>query len=446
MNYIKLITILFVSLVINIGCQATAPIINAETVKNEGLLIGHLGTRGVRHQGHVKINGQKYLNVINDRYLRVPLKPGKYQFEEVIEVSKFDRQTSTVTLPVKFEFVIRPGEATNVGEIIFYFPDKKVSRFSIMYIDDAKQAAKALRDKHPDAYAALRSKKFIKANVKYLSAKNIQSLRAAMLQSPTMLSKYYVAGKVGSFARVMTNKEGKITGFKMIETGSYSTVGPCGQNGVRTACLVPGTSAGTQISVTNGAKHKIHKLSVNNDISMVELPGKKDIVLVSNKMKVFTSLNEGASWIVHDKSVVGGSLIGSYAPKISWGKKGYYIYSGSDDATLLFRKYNSPAKYDVIEPPNKGNKIANIIETRHGVYAGPEFSLFGDGAIYFKSNGMNQWSKRTIPQPSCSSMKIADVRKGSIAVYCKSQYYITEDQGQSWRQAKKNEVKTTPLR
>ena len=445
MNYIKLITILFVSLVINIGCQATAPTINADTVKNEGLLIGHLGTRGERHQGHVKINGREYQNVINDKYLRVPLKPGKYQFEEVIEVSIFYKQKSTTTLPVKFEFEIRPGEVTNVGEMVFYFPGKKRGRYNIMYIDDSKQAAKALRDKHPEAYAALRSKKFNKAKVKYLSAKNIKSLRAAMLNSPTMLSRYFIAGNVGSFARVMTNKKGKISGLKMIETGSYSTVGPCAQNGVRTACVVPGTSAGTQILVTKGAKYKIHKLSVNDDISMVELPGEKDIVLVSNKMKVFTSLNEGASWTVHDKSVVGESLIGAYAPKISRGKKGYYIYSGSDDATLLFRKYNSPAKYDVIEPPNKGNKIANIIEVRHGVYAGPEFSLFGDGVIYFKSNGMNQWSKRSIPQSSCSSMKIADVRKGSIAVYCNSQYYITEDQGRSWRQAKKNEVSTTSL-
>lgn len=443
MNNIKLISVLFVSLVINIGCQATAPVINADTVKNEGLLVGHMGTRRGYHHGHVRINGQEYQKVINDNYLRVPLKPGKYQFEEIVEVTTTYNQTRTSTLPVKFEFEIRSGEVTNVGEMVFYFPDKKSSKFTIMYIDDAKQAARALRDKHPDAYAALRSKKFIKAKVKYLSAENIKSVRAAMLNSPSMESKYFVAGNVGAFARVNRNRNGNVTGFKMIETGSYSTLGPCGQNGVRTACVVPGTSAGTQILVTNGAKHKIHNFSVNDDISIVELPGKKEIILVSNKMKVFTSLNEGASWSVHDKSVVTESLTGAYGPKISWGKKGYYIYSGSDDATLLYRKYNSPAKYDVIEPPAKGNKIGNIIETLHGVYAGPEFSFSDDGIIYFKSNGMNQWIKRTVPQSSCSLIKIADERKGSIAVYCNSQFYITENQGQSWREARINEVKTT---
>lgn len=440
-NFLSLASIL---LILN-GCVATAPEINADAVKDEGLLIAHLGTRTTSPgRTNVVISGEEYEFAITDRYLRLPLKPGTYQFEKIIEKSSYRSGNVTThntwTLPVKFKFTIQAGRVTNVGEIIFHFPSAKSKKYLSLFIDNTDEMKEFIKKSHPDVYATLRSKKFISANVKYLNKKQIKAIRTLMLSTARISSAGYVAGKLGSFAKVMRDNKGKPKDLKFYNTGTFKQIGPCTKNKNSHICVVPHAKKGKILF--NATKNKVdkNKLPTNKTITLIQLVGDKEIVIATDQMEIYTSSNSGKNWVSHLQSKTEKALAMKYQPRILMDPKGYYIYSRGEDAKILYRRYNSKISYKIITPP-EDEDISSIYSTDKGLYTDPEYTLFGDGAIYFQAKGKKEWQEQIIPSSGCSSLKVLNRKSDKIAAYCSSVYWVTENQGTSWRKAKKNEVR-----
>lgn len=441
---IKISGLVSILLILN-GCIATAPEINADAVKNEGLLVAHLGSRSTNPgRTNVVINGEEYEFAIRDRYLRLPLKPGTYQFEKIVEKSSYRSgnitTNNTLTLPVKFKFTIQAGRVTNVGEMVFHFPSANSKKYISLYIDNTDEMKEFIKKSHPDVYATLRSKKFIKANVKYLNKKQIKAIRTLMLRTARISPAGYVEGNLGSFAKVIRDNKGKPKNIKFYNTGTFKKIGPCAKNKSRHICVVPHAKKGQILFNATRNKVDTNKLPTNKAIALIQFVGDKDIIIATNQMEVYTSTNKGKNWTSHLQSKSEKPLKQKHHPRILFDSKGYYVYSRGEDAEILYRKYSSKATYKIIKPPE--DEDLNIIySTDKGLYTDPEYTVFGDGAIYFQAKGQKEWQERIIPSSSCYNLKVLNRKSDKVAAKCSSTYWITENQGKSWRKAKKNEVK-----
>lgn len=433
------------------GCIASAPIIDSDSVKNDGLLVGQITSTSIGRimfYGDVKISGETFRKAITGAYIRLPLKPGTYEFEQISNVYSSTsgnlKTTTTTRYPVSAKFTIKAGEVTNLGKVVLYFPDPTGKKYKTILVDNVEDMQAFLRTEHPSAYNALRTKKFRKADTTYAGKKQIETLRTVMLarnvRSASQSQYRYLTGDLGSLAKVTWNKQRKITKINFIETGTYENIGPCANENGRFGCMVAHPIEGRRLYVAGDKDLHARKLPTSEKNFQIKLIGKNDIVLVTNRMDIYTSMDNGKSWNAYTSSRLKDPLEYTARPQFSFGRQGYYIYSKGQDATILYRKHGARS-YEVIEPPKRGDYLNGLTETDKGLYAGPEFTMISNAQMFFRASGQNKWVKYEIPTSSCGRFEIIDRAKDRIAAKCSNKYLVTDDHGKTWRQSLRSELR-----
>ena len=431
------------------GCISSSPVIDSDSIKNDGLLLGQVTSTSIGRNlyfGDVKINGKTFKHAISGAYIRVPLKPGRHILEEISNVSSRTTgslvTTTTTRYRINAKFTIKAGEVTNLGKVVLYFPDRTGKKYKTILVNNVEDMQAFLRTEHPSAYNALRNKKFRKADTTYARKKQIETLRTVMLARNVRSASQgqYLAGDLGALARVVRNKEGKIIQINFIETGTYQSIGPCFNGNGRFACVVPHPIKGKLLHVSGKKGLYARKLPTSDKNINLILVGKNDIVLVNDRMEVYTSMNSGKSWSAYTSSRLKDPLAYTSRPEFSFGRQGYYIYSKGQDATIQYRQYGARS-YEVIEPPKRGDYLNGLTETDKGLYAGPEFTMISDAQMFFRASGQNKWVKYEIPTSSCGRFEIIDRAKDRIAAKCSNKYLVTDDHGKTWRQSLRSELR-----
>ena len=109
------------------------------------------------------------------------------------------------------------------------------------------------------------------------------------------------------------------------------------------------------------------------------------------------------------------------------------------DAPIV--KYNtSTRRLSKLDITFDSDHLTNILETRNGIYIGPEYTLMSNARIYHRKNAKSGWQEIEIPYSSCGTLKSLDKLNGQhLQLSCSgTTRVVSKDGGKSWHAASKS--------
>ena len=205
-------------------------------ISGSGLVVGQVVGIGRLSQWSiykdVLINDRKRSKVVNG-FIAVPLSPGEYSFSSLYDETQSSSGTYIyrymTTLPIKRKFTIRPGEVTNLGLLVLYPDpnDKEQKKFLRFFVDNTADMKHFLKTAYPLLAPKLRVDSMTLAPGDLIPANLLELLRKDIAMKEVAASggyAAYVAGHVGTLAEPQRDKDGKISGVKLIEVPTVSNI------------------------------------------------------------------------------------------------------------------------------------------------------------------------------------------------------------------------------
>lgn len=425
------------------ACVLTRQSFTRDSLNNEGLVVAEVIQ--LNSYGNVQpISGKPVFSSgsfhrgVNAGHMVVSLPPGKHTFKSIINTSG----NLTTTYSFNLEFEIRAGSVTNLGKLIMLNEDKLGStRYKIISVENKKYMLNYLRATYPEAFGSV-GNKVIKPKFKQLSAKNMDAFQKEIARRKMVLGQntirldnrnYLVYGGMGTLVRFTMSKDlKKFSKIQALKTNTLDPLISCDVNKNTVACLTK-SAVRPEVLIVKGNKVTTHKLD-DNSFSKLFFESNGGLVLVNNQFILMRSNNYARSWKL-DKRFYWDRDTG-HAVNITQGINGFFLYIKKQDAPVV--KYNSKTRrFSKLDISFDSDYLTTILETRNGIYVGPEYTLLSNAKIYHQKNAKSGWQQIEIPFSSCGSLKSLDKLNGKhLQLGCSGGVKVeSKDGGKSWRPA-----------
>ena len=425
-----------------------------EDIGDKGLVVGQVVGIGRLWQWsiykEVLINNRKKGKVVNG-FIAFPLSPGEYELSGLYSESYGGSSSyggytvttmNTTTLPVKRKFVVRSKEITNLGLIVLYPDpgDKEQKKFMRLFVDNTSDMKHFLKSGYPLLAQKLRTDTMTLAPGDLMPANLLEALRKEIaIKDAASSGGYatYVAGDVGTLAEVQKNKDGKVSGVRLIDVPTVSSLQSESPNYVkdRFAFL---TKNNRLFFVQNG---KVAEKRTPDGLraGKVYALGTSDLVIVDDKLEIYASTSNGDRW----QSYLGSVTEKKSDAKVSPGATGYYAYIATPPLAL-FSAYGR-TEFKSVELPVEIKSIGLLREKPAGLFAEREISFYMETEkrpFFFRAAGKTAWDPRSMPTPNCAHIRFLDNEGLNLSTECGDRavgfggpkdLYVSKDGGKTWQ-------------
>jgi hypothetical protein len=425
-----------------------APEVRPDVLSDHGLLVAVVAGKGVANTtfeqlgfslAAVEIDNIRYNDAVQGNYLVLPLKPGDYTLQALHVYRSLDDRAGT-RYPLGFKFQIVKGQATNLGAIALVRQQAKEKEgyFWKVRIDNTDDMAAYLHKQYPQVATNLRpAKPVLAGEAKYADSKLIETVRRDLARQAWLSSDdpnlvQYVGDEVGTIVRLLRNTQGKVAAFDVLDSGTTAAMLSCSGHDQRFVC----SSAEPALYFVEGGNVKKRPLPLPVKHVWVHTFPPRGLVLVDERMNVYSSRDDGATWSKYVWYSRKEPLHHLASIKFANGKNGYYVYStftADPLAPQVIYYDHARATYRAIDIP-KTNAWHRLIETPQGLLLGPHNLERKDtrSTVYFQPAGRSDWQARALPGNRCVLLHRADERNGKLNVYCDSKLYESVDAGNAW--------------
>ena len=425
-----------------------------EDIGGDGLVVGQVvgigRLRGWAHYTDVLINDRKKGRVVNG-FVAISLSPGEYDLSGLYNESYGgsssygSSRVTTIyktTMPLKRKFTVKPKGVTNLGLIVLYPDpgDKEQKKFMTLFLDNTADMKSFVKSGYPVLARSVNVDAMSLAPGALMPANLLEPLRKEIAIKEANFSKgyaTYVAGDVGALAEIEKDKNGKITGVKLIDVSTVSNLQSHSPNYVwdRFAFL---TTSNRLFYVQNGKATEKRPPS-GLRAGKVYAFGKTDLVITDDKFEIYTSTNNGDAWQPYLAYAIEKKKTASMSP----GPEGYYIYA-TEPPVLL---YNSYGKSDLkpVTLPTELKNLGLLREKPVGLFAEHQTTYYKetDKRIYFfRSKGKTAWETRFMPSTNCEYIRFEDLEGKNFSTVCGETavggggprfQYVSSDSGRTWQ-------------
>lgn len=424
-----------------------------EEIGNDGLVVGQVVGIGRLWQWsiykEVLVNNRKRGKVVNG-FIAFSLSPGEYELSGLYSEtyggsSSFGGYTvttmNTTTLPLKRKFMVRPKEVTNLGLIVLYPDpgDKEQKKFMRLFVDNTPDMKQFIKTGYPLLAQKLKTDTMALAPGDLMPANLLEALRKEIAMKNAVSSggyATYVAGDVGTLAEVQKDKDGKVSGVRLMDVPTVSSLQSESPNYVkdRFAFL---TKNNRLFFVQNG---KVTEKRPPDGLraGKVYALGMSDLVIVDDKLEIHISTSNGDRW----QSYLGSVTEKKANAKVSPGATGYYAYIATPPLAL-FSAYGR-TEFKSVELPAEIKSIGLLREKPAGLFAEREISFYMETEkrpFFFRPAGKTVWDPRTMPTPNCTHVKFVDNEGLNLSTECGDRavgfagpkdQYVSKDSGKTW--------------
>ena len=455
------------------GCvKSSIPELPKALDPEEGLLVARLYVPGLSalENASIDVDGSLRASAMSDGYIAIPLRAGEHTLVKVraaghllgqvvereaavrpargaaapsyIYIPGSTTQVHYTTLSIDRKFRVEPGRITNLG-LLVYLPvvDKgdtkraatsESRQFNVVVVDNGAETRAFLETNYPELVASLRSRDLVLAPGKYLAADKLPELRRAIAfhesRGPHVVASEATAvvyGKAGTLVALNKGKaDGAQTSVQILDPGTLADVLGGVRSGDRFTFV---TSDGQVLTWEGGAVGRAALPSRSQPVGIWAV-GARGLVVVDNRMRIFTSKEPGASW---EEFV--GRIIDTPRNDIAVASdgEGAYISLGTKDAprglSYLRAGAAAPASIPPPLPELGGSGPFSMVARRAGL-----FVLYGSESFLFLRKADQRWIAQKKPvAEGCKSMRIDDEGK-EIVVECGGAAYRSADSGATW--------------
>ncbi len=395
------------------------------------------------NSGNVLINKKSYNNALVKGLIAVPLAAGEYSLDALNYVTYGGSTTAgtvtyttkySTTMPLNRKFTIRPGEVTNIGLILLYPDpeDKENKRFFRFFIDNRDDMKIFLKTFYPALAARMKVDAMTLSAGEYLKdPKLLQSLRREIALKGFIASRAtadYVAGNVGTVAKVKRGKDGKMSDVQVLDVDTLSNIATQSSD-QKSDRLVFMTANNRLFLVTGGAVKEKRPPTALRD-GEVLAAGAKDIVIVDDRLEVYVSNDNGETWKTNDTFMVKDDV----RPKFMAGERSYYIYS-SYPPVLITGVYDR-AELAKLELPEKLGNIQHVTEKKSGLFVETHVTAWTKDTpfpFYVKKDAAAPWEARAMPRISCYAIRFLDDTGNNLETLCQKETFQSSDGGRRWQ-------------
>ena len=436
------------------GCLGLSKVvIKPSDLEGKGLLVvnivgNNIYFRRTALRGDVYISGERYKTSINDNYIVLPLKPGKYNFEKIgaVTASSMPGAYTNNTyshFPMNRQFTIKKGGVTNLGLIYAHFSDADNPKFRTNVIKNNKQIKFYLKNEQPELYKTLKKNAIRLEKGRYLSSSELKKLRKSMAiqlaNSAAYKDKNIVSGNLGLIAQIKRNSKKQVTSIKPVNTGSLDRISYCRDNKYQYACVVPNKNSYGLLTSNYKKIIKSKKLPNGLKSPSIFVLGKKYILLVDGEFNLYESRNSGRTFKKNSSFKLAGFdkhdlALGNFYNK----KKGLYVIAKKGKGALIFKPHTGNSKFKTLPRPKEitGKRLSHIHETKKGIVMGPYPGAFSSSEVYILLNNMKQWKEVVVPSASCYDLKVSNYSNSELKLLCgfrgPTTRYISKDSGMTW--------------
>jgi hypothetical protein len=445
------VTVLFLLIVPVAGCVKLPdyrPDLPENLISGSGLVVGQVVGVGRLSQWSiykdVLINDRKRSKVVNG-FIAIPLSPGEYSFSSLYDETSTSSGTyiyrHMTTLPIKRKFTIRPGEVTNLGLLVLYPDpnDKEQKKFLRFFVDNTADMKHFLKTAYPLLAPKLRVDSMTLAPGDLIPANLLELLRKDIAMKEVVASggyAAYVAGDVGTLAEPQRDKDGKISGVKLIDVPTVSNIQSDSPNYVkdRFAFL---TTNNRLFLVQNG---KVDEKRPPDGLraGKVFVFGTSDVVIVDDKFEIYSSANNGDRW----QAYLGHATEKKTTAKLSPGAEGCYAYTAKPPV-LLYAGYGK-SEFRPVELPADMKSLGLLREKPVGLFAERETTYFKETEkrpFFFRPAGKAAWETRSMPANNCEHIRFTDGEGKNLSTVCGESavgggprfQYASGDGGKTWQ-------------
>lgn len=396
-----------------------------EDMGDKGLLVGQLVGIGRLSSWStytdVLVNDRMKGKVVNG-FIAIPLSPGDYSlsglYDEFRSTTGAYTTVLTTTLPVTREFSIRPKEVTNLGLIVLYPDpnDKENKKFRRFFVDNTEDMKHFLKTAYPQLAPKLRVDSMTLAPGDLMPANLLEALRKEIAAKEALASGVYtvhVAGDVGTVAQLQRDKDGKVSGLKLIEVPTVSNL---------------------QSETSNYVKDRFAFLTTNNRLFFVQngkvaekrppdglragkvfVFGTNDLVIVDDKFEIFTSADSGGRW----QASPGFLTKDKVRVHASDGASGYYLYAVTPPVALFGA--HGASSFRPVELPADVKNLALLRERPSGLFAERESSFWKETEkrpFFVRPAGKTGWETRSMPGINCDYISFMDADGKALSTAC----------------------------
>ena len=418
--------------------------LSPEKMAEEGLLVAKFNDNGgIFYDGHATIvnidNLETISAEINNKRLMVQLKPGKYNLNRIGQRNQFG--ASWYDFSVKFE--IRPGFATNLGVLLLYSVDPGNKEKQIFLVDNSDDVRHFLKYNYSQIYERMNAEILKLEPDRYMTPQQIYRQRHLMFKDiPTYaLKEKYAYSILGSLFEIQRDRFGKVVKRDLIPTDTYEDIDIVSEGKDRFACLVPGKTSKHDLIILNDGKLSRLPIPEVDEDCHLHLYGRSSVVIFDRYLRVATSHDNGASWLLHPEVKLENPVLSSWRIGFHEGKSGIYIFSRDTDSTLLFQDTEGAKKFKQIPSPVEKMKIVWVKEIDEGLFLMPLSGFSKD--IYFLDKAGSSWVKKELPTSRLGDIygfgrHLIDYREsfqekeGKIFILMSEQCWESDDMGNSW--------------
>lgn len=330
-------------------------------------------------------------------------------------------------------FTVKPGEITNLGEIIVVLnPDPAKSKeFKVFFVDNSSDAPLLLKAHYSKLDLTSKPEAITLSAGDYTRGDELAKLRVliASLLADRFPTPSYVAGPAGTLARIDPAKSGTRARLRLIDTGM--TAGFIGKDEDivhdRFAFI---TSDGRLFLVRSG---QIQPRRLPEGVGLrpnVLVAGDRNVVIPGRGFTFYTSIDDGMSWNRND-TVANKSDADFYT--FAKDAAGYFIYH-SYPPRIVYSPIGEPNLQPVTLPPQ-------IKELRQVTALDGTIVLEGfvgafvkvPAPFFVRTRDSSEWQQRLMPNaPNCESIQFLDKKGVRLRTSCGRAVYVSDDGGERW--------------
>lgn len=425
-----------------------------DDIGDKGLVVGQVVGIG-RLYGwslytDVVINNRKRGKVVNG-FIAIPMSAGDYSLDSLYSETSAGSsyyggvtvtRRKTATLPLKRTFTVQPKRVTNLGLLVLYPDpsDKQRKKFLRMFVDNTQDMKYFLKSSYPLLAQKLNSDTITLAPGELMSGNVLKSLRkeiAAKAAAGSRGNATYVTGFVGTLAEVRRNRSGRVSGVRVIDVPTYSSIQSHTPNFVKNRFAFL-TTTNRLFFVRNG-KAVEKRPPPGLRAAKIYALGASDLVIIDDKLEIYTSTNNGNRWHAY----LGLARKNKVDAKITAGANGYYIYTVKSPS-VLFSKYGKTDFSPVALPPD-AKTLGLLHEKPAGLFAEREITFYRETKkrpFYFRPAGKPSWESRSMPGTNCGHFAFLDRQGRKLGTTCGDRavgfpgprdHYVSRDGGKTWQ-------------
>ena len=383
---------------------------------------------------------------VKDDFYAVALSPGTYTMESLSRINGgssggFGGVTVTTTeylnYPINRQFTIRAGEVTNLGEIVI-LPDpahRESKQFNVVNVDNSADAPALLKTHYPKLAGSLRPGALAVAPGNYARGEDLNKLRMyiATVLAEKLNASRYVAGPAGTLARVERDRSGKPAKLQLLDPGMIE--GLVGQGEDRAHDRFAYTSNDGRVFVLRAGQ--IQQRSLPDGVSArsaIFLAGDKNVVIPANRFTLYTSTDDGATWLSYDGAAYKSGEDTPYAEyDFAKDATGFFVYR-SYPARVVYSPVGSPS-YELVPLPQDVKEIRHLtllksdllIEVRKMAWTAKTPIPF-----YVRARAGGEWRTHYMPNATCGPLIFLDATGQNLRAVCGQVVDETTDGGEHW--------------